>query len=43
MNYNFATHDEYLINIGSSMICGDIGYKYPEWYFEIVIRNFTSR
>ena len=25
------------------MICSDIGHKYREWYFKIVIRNFTSR
>ena len=25
------------------MICSDIWHKYHEWYFEIVIRNFTSR
>ena len=29
--------------IGNSMICSDIWHKYHEWYFEIVIRNFTSR
>ena len=31
------------ICIGNSMICSDIWYKYYERYFEIVIRNFTSR
>ena len=31
------------IRIGNSMICSDIWRKYHEWYFEIVIRNFTSR
>ena len=31
------------ISIGNSMICSDIWHKYHEWYFEIVIRNFTSR
>ena len=31
------------ICIGNSMICGVIWHKYHEWYFEIVIRNFTSR
>ena len=31
------------IRIGNSMICSDIWHKYHEWYFEIVIRNFTSR
>ena len=25
------------------MICSDIWHKYHEWYFEIVVRNFTSR
>ena len=29
------------ICISSSMICSDIWQKYHEWYFEIVIRNFT--
>ena len=24
------------------MICSDSRYKYQEWYFEIIIRNFTS-
>ena len=33
----------YEICIGNSMICSDIWHKYHEWYFEIVIRNFTSR
>ena len=32
-----------LISIGNSMIYSDIWHKYHEWYFEIVIRNFTSR
>jgi len=31
------------ICIGNSLICSDIWHKYQEWYFEIVIRNFTSR
>ena len=31
------------IRIGNSMIYSDIWHKYHEWYFEIVIRNFTSR
>ena len=31
------------ICIGNSMICSDIWNKYHEWYFEIVIGNFTSR
>ena len=31
------------ICIGNSMICSDIWHKYHEWYFKIVIRNFTSR
>ena len=30
------------ICIGNSMICSDIWHKYREWYFETVIRNFTS-
>ena len=30
------------ICIGNSMICRDIWHKYHEWYFETVIRNFTS-
>ena len=35
----------YVISIGNSMICSDINnwHKYHEWYFEIVILNFTSR
>ena len=32
----------YTISIGNSMICCDIWHKYLVWYFEIVIRNFTS-
>ena len=31
------------ICIGNSMICSDIWHKYHEWYFDIVICNFTSR
>ena len=31
------------ISIGNSMICSDIWHKYHEWYFNIVIRDFTSR
>ena len=31
------------ISIGNSMISSDIWHKYYEWYFKIVIRNFTSR
>ena len=31
------------ICIGNSIICSDIWYKYHEWYFKIVISNFTSR
>ena len=31
------------ICIGYSMICSYIWHKYHEWYFEIVIRNLTSR
>jgi len=30
------------ICISNSMICSDIWHKYHEWYFEIVICNFTS-
>ena len=40
-DYSAAT--EHVISIGNSMICSDIWYKYHELYFEIVIRNFTSR
>ena len=29
--------------IGNSMICSHAWHKYHEWYFKIVIRNFTSR
>ena len=29
------------ISTGNSMICSAIWHKYHEWYFEIVIRNFT--
>ena len=32
-----------VIDVGNSIICSDIWHKYHEWYFEIVIRNFTSR
>ena len=31
------------ISLGNSMICSDIWHKYHEWYFKIVIQNFTSR
>ena len=31
------------ISIGNSMSCSDVWHKYHEWYFKIVIRNFTSR
>ena len=31
------------LRIGNSMICSDIWNKFHEWYFKIVIRNFTSR
>ena len=31
------------IFLGNSMVCSDIWHKYREWYFEIVIRNFTGR
>ena len=30
------------VSIGNSMICSAIWHKYHEWYFKIVIRNFTS-
>ena len=30
-------------SIGNSMIWSDIWHKYHEWYYEIVIHNFTSR
>ena len=39
----FRLNLRYEICIGNSMICSDIWHKYHEWYFEIVIRNFTSR
>ena len=32
-----------IISTGNSMICSGIWHKYLEWYFNIVIRNFTSR
>ena len=32
-----------VISIGNSMISSDIWHKYHEWYFKIVIRNFTIR
>ena len=32
-----------MISIGNSMICSDIWHKYHEWYFKIVLHNFTSR
>ena len=31
------------ICIGNSMICSDIWHKYQEWYFKIVLHNFTTR
>ena len=31
------------ISIGNSIIWSDIWHKYHEWYFKIVIQNFTSR
>ena len=31
------------LSIGNSMISSDMWHTYHEWYFEIVIRNFTSR
>ena len=30
------------ISIGNGMISSDIWHKYHEWYFKIVLRNFTS-
>ena len=33
----------YGISIVNSMICSGIWHKYHEWYFKIVICNFTSR
>ena len=32
-----------IISISNSMICSGIWHKYHEWYFKIVIHNFTSR
>ena len=40
--YNNKQQQQFIC-IGNSMICSDIWHKYHEWYFEIVIRNFTSR
>ena len=37
------SHVELQISVGNSMISSDIWHKYYEWYFKIVIRNFTSR
>ena len=37
----FQLHS-YAICLGNSMICSDIWHKDHKWYFEIVIRNFTS-
>ena len=42
-NYCKYTVFNIWISIGNSMIYSDIWRKYPEWYFKIVIRNFTSR
>ena len=39
---NFCICFSDIICIGNSMICTDIWHKYHEWYFKIVIRNFTS-
>ena len=39
---NFCICFSDVICIGNSMICSDIWHKYHEWYFKIVIRNFTS-
>jgi len=36
-------NDPFCVCIGNSMICSDNWHNYHEWYFEIVIRNFTSR
>ena len=36
-------HWIFLVCIGNSMICSDIWHYNHEWYFKIVIRNFTSR
>ena len=40
---NIVLNFVFAISIGNSVICSDICHKYHEWYFEIVIRNFTSR
>ena len=37
------TNNFIYIRIGNSKISTDIWHKYHEWYFKIVIRNFTSR
>ena len=37
-NLKFVT----VIRIGNSIICIDIWHKYHEWYFKIVVPNFTS-
>ena len=44
---SFKKHLRHLLVItisilGNSMICSDIWHKYLDWYFEIVMRNFTS-
>ena len=36
------TLSRHTVCIGNSMISSDIWHKYHEWYFKIVIRNFTS-
>ena len=34
----------FIVNsIGNSLICSDIWHKHHQWYFKIVLYNFTSR
>ena len=35
--------ENFLVCIGNSMICSDIWHKYHASFFDILIRNFTSR
>ena len=38
-----ASYFIYKLCIGNNMTCSDIWHKCQEWYFRIVIHNFTSR
>ena len=40
---NWRNHSCSSISIGKRMICSDNWHTYQEWYFKIVIHNFTSR